>query len=121
MMRKLIFLFIALPVAVILILLSVANRHPVRLGLDPFNTADPVLSFTLPFFAFLFIALFTGMIIGSVATWFKQGKYRKYARKEHVEAVKWQSEAEAQKKRAEELAVELHPELAALPPSERAA
>jgi len=121
MMRKLTFLFIALPVALILILLSVANRQPVRLGLDPFNTVEPVLSFTLPFFAFLFIAMFIGMFIGSMATWFSQGKYRKNARKEHSEALKWQDEAEAQKKRAEELAVELHPELEALPPSERAA
>lgn len=120
-MRKLIFLFIALPVAVVLILLSVANRHPVRLGLDPFNPAEPVISFTLPFFAFLFLALFAGMVIGSMATWFKQGKLRKYARKEHDDAVKWQSEAGIQKKRAEDLAVELHPELEALPPSERAA
>jgi len=121
MMRKIVFLFIALPIAIVLILLSVANRHEVRLGLDPFNTVDPALSFTLPFFIFLFAALLVGMLIGSVATWVKQGKHRKYARKEHSQAVKWQSEAEAQKKRAEELAVELHPELEALPPSERAA
>ncbi len=121
MLRKLVFLFIALPVAIILILLSVANRHPVRFGLDPFNPAEPIFSYTMPFFAHLFLAVFVGMIIGSLATWFKQGKYRKTARMEHTEAVKWQSEAEAQKKRAEELAVELHPELEALPPSRRAA
>ena len=120
-MRKIVFLFVAVPIAIILVLLSVANRQDVRLGLDPFNTVDPVVSFTLPFFVFLFAALLLGMIIGSMATWFKQGKYRKNARKEHVEAVKWQSEAENQKKRAEELAVELHPELKSLPPSERAA
>ena len=121
MLRKLTFLFIALPVAVILILFTVANRHPVELVLDPFNTENPVLSFTLPFFIYLFAALLAGMIIGSVATWVKQGKHRKYARFEHAEAVKWQVEAESQKKRAEELAVELHPELEKLPASERAA
>lgn len=117
MMRKLVFLFIALPVAVILILLSVANRHAVTFGLDPFNPAEPAFSYTLPFFAHLFLAVFVGMIIGSVATWFKQGKYRKTARKEHTEAVKWQSEAEKEKQRAQELAKELHPELEALPPA----
>lgn len=121
MMRKLVFLFIALPVAIILIVLSVANRQSVQMSLDPFNATDPVFAFSLPFFVFLFSALLLGMVIGSVATWFKQGKYRRNARKEHSEAVKWQDEAENQKKRAEELAVELHPELAALPASERAA
>lgn len=121
MMRKLIFLFIALPVAIVLIVLSVANRQSVQMSLDPFNAVDPVFAFTLPFFVFLFAALLAGMVIGSCATWFKQGKYRKNARKEHSESVKWQDEAKTQKKRAEELAIELHPELAALPPSERAA
>lgn len=91
------------------------------MSLDPFNSADPAFSVSMPFFVFLFAALLLGMVIGSVATWFKQGKHRKNAREEHSKAVKWQDEAENQKKRAEELAVELHPELAALPPSERAA
>lgn len=121
MTRKLILIFIAIPVAVLLILFSVANRHSAQLILDPFNPDNPVLAFELPFFVFLFLAVLTGMVIGSVATWFKQGKHRKYGRKEHAEALKWQMEAEAQKKRAEELAVELHPELAKLPQSERAA
>lgn len=119
MLRKLIFLFIALPVAIMLIVLSVANRQQVRMSMDPFNSVDPAIAFTMPFFVFLFAALMLGMVIGSVATWFKQGKHRKNARKEHSEALKWQDEAENQKKRAEELAVELHPELKALPPSER--
>ena len=121
MIRKILFLFIALPVAIILIMLSVANRAPVQMGLDPFNAANPAISINLPFFVYLFAALFIGMIIGSMATWFSQGKYRKTMRKEHREAVKWRDEAETQKKRAEELAVELHPELKALPTSERAA
>ncbi|WP_075997736.1 LapA family protein [Salaquimonas pukyongi] len=121
MIRKLVFLFIALPVAVVLIMLSVANRAPVQVSLDPFNATDPAIAFTLPLFACLFAALLLGMVIGSIATWFTQGKHRKKLRKEHSEAMKWQSEAEAQKKRAEELTRELHPELKSLPASERAA
>lgn len=121
MLRKLLFLFIALPIAVLLIVLSVANRNLVTLALDPFNATNPAISFTLPFFVFLFGAVFAGMIIGSTATWFSQGKYRKNARNQHSEAVKWQNEADAQKKRAEELTVSLHPELKTLPASERAA
>ena len=121
MVRKLVFLFVALPVAVVLIMLSVANRAPFQLSLDPFNSTDPAIAFTLPLFVFLFAALLLGMVVGSVATWFTQGKHRKKLRREHSEAVKWQGEAETQKKRAEELALELHPELKSLPASERAA
>jgi uncharacterized integral membrane protein len=119
MLRKLVFLFIALPVAIFLIVLSVANRHPVTLGLDPFNADSPVFSVTLPFFAYLFGALLLGMLIGSMATWFKQGKHRKSARVRQSDVLKWQHEAEAQKKRAEELAQEQVPKLPSLP--ERAA
>ena len=121
MLRKLVFLFIALPVAILLILLSVANRQQVQMSLDPFNSVEPAFAFSLPFFVFLFAAVLIGMIIGSMATWFKQGKYRKTARREASEVVKWQSEAQIQKKRAEELAVELHPELTTLPPSKKVA
>ena len=121
MIRKLVFLFVALPVAVVLIMLTVANRAPVRLSLDPFNSVDPAIAFTLPLFVCLFAALLLGMVVGSVATWFTQGKHRKKLRKERSDAVKWQSEAESQKKRAEELALELHPELKSLPASGRAA
>ena len=68
MFRKLVFLFVALPIAVVLIMLSVANRQAVTLALNPFDPADTLLSVTLPFFVFLFAALITGMIIGSLAT-----------------------------------------------------
>ncbi|MCB1384833.1 MAG: DUF1049 domain-containing protein [Nitratireductor sp.] len=121
MIRKLIFLFVALPVAVILIMLSVANRAPVRFSLDPFNAASPAFSLTLPFFVYLFLALLAGMVLGGAATWLTQGKHRKKVRTERSEAVRWQSEAVQQKKRAEELARELHPELKSLPSSEKAA
>jgi len=106
MIRKLIFLFVALPVAIFLIVLSVANRHEVTLGLDPFNSATPVFSVTLPFFVYLFGACLLGMIIGSMATWYTQGKYRKSAKARQSDALKWQHEAESQKKRAEELVQE---------------
>ena len=47
-----------------------------------------------------------GMIVGSLATWFKQGKYRKKARVEAREAVKWHTEADKQRERAEGVAAQ---------------
>lgn len=100
-MRKLVSLLILLPVAIVLIVLSVANRHSVVFNLDPINPEQPFLSLTLPFFVFLFAAVLAGMVVGSMATWFAQGKHRKMARTQKRDAVKWQHEAEEQKVRAD--------------------
>lgn len=98
MTRKIINVVILVPVAVILIVLSVANREWIPFALNPFNPGDKVLSVSAPFFVFLFAAFIIGMLIGSFATWLNQGKYRKRARKEAREAVRWQAEADKQKR-----------------------
>ncbi|MDA4846328.1 LapA family protein [Hoeflea poritis] len=101
MARKLINIVILVPVAIILIVLSVANRGTATLALNPFDPGDTVLSVSAPFFVFLFLAVMIGMVIGSLATWFRQGKYRKKARQEAKEAVRWHTEADRQRERAE--------------------
>ena len=104
MIRKLANLFILLPVGILLVVLSVANRQPVSLALNPFRPEDAQLAVQAPFFVFLFAALMLGMILGSLATWFKQGRHRKQARVQSREAAKWQAEADTHKTRAEEIA-----------------
>lgn len=104
MTKKLINLVILLPVAIILIVLSVANRHAVTMALNPFDPADPVLSTNAPFFVYLFLAVIFGAILGSTLTWFAQGKHRKHARTRAQEVARWQGEARRNQKRAEELA-----------------
>lgn len=94
MFKRIISLLILVPAAIVLIVLSVANRQPVTMAFNPFDTSDQMLSLTAPFFVFLFLALILGMVIGSVATWLKQGKYRTRARVQEREAVKWHSEAD---------------------------
>ena len=102
-MKKLISIAVFVPLAIVLIVLSVANRHLVTFNMDPINPAQPFLAFTMPFFVFLFLALLTGLFLGSMFTWFSQSKHRKFAREKKHEAAKWQSEAEEQKKLAEQL------------------
>ena len=104
MIKRIIALAILIPLGIILIMLSVANRTAVTLALNPFDPSDQVLSVTLPFFVFVFVALIVGMIIGSLATWVKQGKHRKQARVQASEAVKWHSEADRQKAKAQQIA-----------------
>lgn len=103
MFRKIIATLIIVPVALVLVVLSVANRGPVTLALNPFEPSDPVLSVTGPFFVFLFVALMTGIVVGGVAVWFGQARHRKRAREERRSADRWHREADQQRARANDL------------------
>lgn len=102
MVMRFIKLIVLVPVAVALVVLSVANRHFVTLALNPFRPEDQVLSLSMPLFVLVFIALISGVVIGSVVTWLAQGRYRKQAREEAHEARKWREEAGKQRTRVEE-------------------
>ncbi len=104
MFKKIIRVVVFIPIALVLILLSIANRQSVTLALNPFEPTDALLAVSAPFFVFLFIALMIGMVLGSVITWFKQGKHRQRARVEAAESVKWHVEADRQKEKADNLA-----------------
>lgn len=79
-------LIIALPLAVILIVLSVANRGAVSVTLDPFNPGNPALTYTAPLFLWVLGALLFGIIIGGLLIWLTQGRHRKLARARKAEA-----------------------------------
>ena len=106
MIKRIVNVIVLLPIAIVLIVLSVANRQSVTLALNPFRPEDSVLSVTAPFFVYLFLAVIFGLVIGSLATWFTQGKHRKRARVEAREAVKWHDEADKQKSRADTIAAQ---------------
>ncbi|GEM_PF-1223195 len=93
-MRKIINLVFFVPIAILLILLSVANRHWVSFSIDPLNTEAPAYSISLPFFVFMFAMLIIGAIIGACLTWISQGKHRKALREKSYEAIKMRQEHE---------------------------
>jgi len=92
--RRIVIGLLAIPVGVLLITLAVANRHAVRLVLDPFRPENPVVSAVLPFYAFLFGTLIIGVIIGGIATWIAQSHWRRAARRRSQEAARWKAEAD---------------------------
>jgi uncharacterized integral membrane protein len=94
MLRRFIWVLVAFPVAVLLTALAVANRHGVRLVLDPFRPDEPVLSLVMPFYAYLFGSLLIGVVIGGLAAWMKQARWRRTARRRAAEAQRWQAEAD---------------------------
>lgn len=81
------FLLIAVfaPLAIVIIALAVANRELVAFTLDPFNPGNPALTLNLPLFVLLFLALIVGLLVGSAATWIKQGRHRRLARQREQE------------------------------------
>ena len=107
MAKKILNLLVLLPVGVILIIFCVANRQSVALAFNPFRPEDEVMSLHAPLFVFLFVALILGMLIGSAATWLSQGRHRRRARQEAREAIRWQTEADRHRVRAEQIASHL--------------
>lgn len=77
-----------------LIALAVSNRHPVRMVLDPFNREAPAIFMSLPFYWYLIGSLILGVVIGSIATWMSQGKWRRMVRVRTHESLRWKGEAE---------------------------
>jgi uncharacterized integral membrane protein len=87
-------LLIAFPLGVALVAIAVSNRHPVQLVLDPFKPEAPALSVELPFYAYLLGALVVGVILGGVATWLGQSRWRRTARVQGHRAQRFEAEAE---------------------------
>ena len=94
MVRLGFWLFVVLPLGVVFVTLAVANRQEVALVLDPFRPSNPALSIPGPMYAFLFGALFIGLLLGGIASWIGQGKWRALARERTREAYRWKSEAD---------------------------
>lgn len=86
MLNRFVLIVVFVPLAIILVALAVANREMASFTFDPFNPGNPAMTMQAPMFVMLFLALGLGMIVGSVATWFKQGRYRKVARQRGQEA-----------------------------------
>ncbi len=82
-------------IIVVLVPLAVANRHEVSLSFNPFDPQDPRLTVhDVPLFWVFFASVAVGVVIGGIAVWARQGRYRKEARVKRREADKWQKEAD---------------------------
>jgi len=92
-MRRFLKALILLPVAIVVVLLAVANRTPVTFSFDPTRSA-PDLAVTLPFYAFLFMAAALGVVIGGAASWLAQRKHRRARRHHRREADRLRAETE---------------------------
>jgi len=84
-LRKILTAIVVIPLALILIVFAVANRHAVTVSLDPFASREPAVALTLPLFALMFVVLIVGVLIGGAATWLRHGRWRGMSRRAEAE------------------------------------
>jgi uncharacterized integral membrane protein len=94
MLRKILAVLILLPLAILIVALAVANREVVTVTFDPFGGNDPALALRAPLFVLVFIFVLIGVIIGGVAAWLNQRKWRRAARRFEREAAVAGAEAD---------------------------
>ncbi len=98
--RKIVAAIILVPLAVVIIAFAVANRQIVTVSLDPFSAEHPAASLTLPLFALVIVLLVIGVLIGGIAAWLRQSKWRRTARRLEREISDLHVEIEALKRSA---------------------
>lgn len=98
MFRRIVTAIIVVPLAVIVIAFAVANRQWVTVSFDPFSSSNPAYAATLPLFVLIFIILILGVIVGGIAAWIGQGKWRWAARRLEGEVRSLHDELAAQRR-----------------------
>ena len=85
-MRKFFTALVLIPLGLVFIVFAVANRHPVTVSFDPFNSTDPSVAVTLPLFVVIIVVAIAGVVAGGCATWFRQRHWRRAARQHEADA-----------------------------------
>ncbi|MET0721696.1 MAG: LapA family protein [Tardiphaga sp.] len=85
-MRKFFSALVLIPLAIVFIVFAVANRHAVTVSFDPFNSANPSVGVSMPLFVVIILVAILGVIAGGVATWFRQGRWRRSSRLHEADA-----------------------------------
>jgi len=93
--RKILSWLIWLPVAIIFIVVALANKQNVTFSLDPMSQTDPILAIDIPLFVLLFAALLLGVVFGGIGAWLNQSKWRRAARDARYEMNQIRTEVSA--------------------------
>jgi heme/copper-type cytochrome/quinol oxidase subunit 1 len=85
-MRKIVTACIIIPLVIVIVAFAVANRQLIAVSFDPFDSTQPAFSVRMPLFILIFILMGLGVLVGGVAAWLKQHKWRVRARRAEAEA-----------------------------------
>jgi uncharacterized integral membrane protein len=66
--------------ALVTMIVAVANRHLVPFSLDPFNAKSPAVAFDMPLFWIIMGTALIGIVLGSWSTWLSQAPLRQALR-----------------------------------------
>lgn len=123
MIRRIVTALILVPLAILLISLAVANRQSVIVSFDPFDPAHPALTRALPLYVLMLMLLTGGVLVGGIAAWLRQGKWRRAARLADAQAHELRVEVDRLRRRlgsplsAHPLPVDVVPPLTIPPPA----
>jgi len=95
MIRKFVSAIILAPLAILIVLVAVANREPVTISFDPFNAATPAYSIHVPLFIIALVLLLTGVLVGGIAAWLRQSRARRTARRLEAEVRQLRAELDS--------------------------
>jgi uncharacterized membrane protein YciS (DUF1049 family) len=98
-MRRFLYLFILLPIAIVAVIVSVANRQMVTLRVSPLADELSAWSVSAPLFVILFAVLALGVVAGGGATWLRQSKWRHAARAERAKSEQLRKDVERLRER----------------------
>jgi uncharacterized integral membrane protein len=94
MIRKFVSAVILISLLLVLVAWSVANTTVVTISFDPFSAADPAYAVRLRVFELCFVLVIAGVIIGGIAAWLRQAKWRRAARRLEAELKAARQDAE---------------------------
>jgi len=95
MFRKIVTAIIVVPLAIVIVAFAVTNRQMVMVSFDPFSATDPAYSVQLPLFVLVFVLVILGVVVGGVAAWLRQSRWRRTARRLDADVRALHAEIEA--------------------------
>jgi uncharacterized integral membrane protein len=98
-MRKFVTLVILVPIAIVIVMFAVANRETITVSFDPFDTAHPAFALKAPLFVLIFVLVGLGVVVGGIAAWLRQHKWRMRARRAEAEAREFRARLDAEASR----------------------
>ncbi|MEA3028170.1 MAG: hypothetical protein QOF91_3455 [Alphaproteobacteria bacterium] len=114
-MRKFVAIAILLPLAIVIVMFAVANREIITVSFDPFDSAQPALALKMPLFLLIFALVAVGVVVGGIAAWLKQHKWRMRARRAEAEARELRARLDTEQPRRNVPALEASPPFAVPP------
>jgi len=99
MLRKIVTVLILVALGVVLVAFALANRQSVTVSFDPFDQVDPAFALTVPLYALAMALVIAGVVVGGIASWATQGKWRQAARRAQSRAQQLSTELDRHRQR----------------------